>query len=242
MRIPRIYHDAPLTPQQELELSESAANHVARVLRLREQAALVIFNGNGGEYRAHISRIEKRRVLVQLEEYRAQEVESPLHITLAQGISRGERMDYTLQKAVELGISRIVPLLSERCMVELKGERLEKRLAHWRGVIIGACEQCGRNRLPELLPVTPLPEWLARPVEGCGLLLDHRAQGSINTLDTAGAFTLLIGPEGGLSPTEQEQALAAGYQAIRLGPRVLRTETAALVALSALQARFGDLG
>lgn len=242
MRVPRIFHAGSLQPHEELELSESAANHVARVLRMREQSPLVIFNGDGGEYQAHITLIEKRRVVVTLGEFCSRDVESPLRITLAQGISRGERMDYTLQKAVELGVSAIVPLLTEHCMVELKGDRLEKRLEHWRGVIVGACEQCGRNRLPQLLPVMTLSAWLDKPVEGKRLLLDHRAKGSINTLDATSSFTLLIGPEGGLSPSEQQQAFASGYQGIRLGPRVLRTETAALVALSALQARFGDLG
>lgn len=242
MRVPRIFHAGPLQPHNELELAESTANHVARVLRMREQSPLVIFNGQGGEFHAHIIRIEKRQVVVTLGEFIERDAESPLRITLAQGISRGERMDYTLQKAVELGISTIVPLLTEHCVVELKGERLGKRLEHWRGIIISACEQCGRNRLPELLPVASLSEWLAQPGEGSRLLLDHRAAGSINTLAAATAFTLLIGPEGGLSPAEQQQALTAGYQGVRLGPRVLRTETAALVALSALQARFGDLG
>jgi 16S rRNA (uracil1498-N3)-methyltransferase len=242
MRVPRIFHPGSLQPHGELELSESAANHVARVLRMREQSPLVIFNGEGGEYPARISLIEKRHVVVLIGEHVMSDVESPLKITLAQGISRGERMDYTLQKAVELGISTIVPLVTEHCMVELKGDRLEKRLEHWRGVIIGACEQCGRNSLPELHPVTTFLAWLKMPGEGLRLLLDHRAEGSINTLDAASSFTLLIGPEGGLSPSEQQQARATGYQGIRLGPRILRTETAALVALSALQARFGDLG
>jgi len=242
MRIPRIFHAGPLRPNEALELSETAANHVARVLRMREQSPLVIFNGEGGEYQAQIVRIEKRQVYVSLGQYVEREVESPLQLTLAQGISRGERMDYTLQKAVELGITTIVPLLTEHCVVDLKGERLEKRLAHWRGIIIGACEQCGRNHLPQLLPVTTLAAWLEASGEGQRLLLDHRATGGVNTLDRASSFSLLIGPEGGLSATEQQQAIASGYQGISLGPRVLRTETAALVALSALQARFGDLG
>ncbi|HEY0634010.1 MAG TPA: 16S rRNA (uracil(1498)-N(3))-methyltransferase [Gammaproteobacteria bacterium] len=242
MRVPRIFHSGTLQAHIELELAESAANHVARVLRMREQAPLIIFNGSGGEYRAHISRIDKRRVVAALDEFIQREVESPLRITLAQGISRGERMDYTLQKAVELGITTIVPLLTEHCVVELKGERLEKRLEHWRGVIIGACEQCGRNRLPELLPVISIEEWLVVAREGVGVMLDHRAPAGINTLPVATSYTLLVGPEGGLSPQEQQQALAAGYLGMRLGPRVLRTETAALVALAALQARFGDLG
>src|SRR5512139_1267394 len=234
MRIPRIFHPGQLQLHSELELSEGAANHVARVLRMREQSPLIVFNGEGGEYQAQLTLIEKRRVVVSLNEFAPREVESPLRVTLAQGISRGERMDYTLQKAVELGISRIVPLLTEHCVVELKGERLEKRLEHWRGVIIGACEQCGRNRLPELSPVMTFSEWLNKTSDGTRLLLDHRAEGGINSLQAASSFTLLIGPEGGLSPEEQHQALTSGYRGVCLGPRVLRTETAALVALSVL--------
>ena len=242
MRVPRIFHAGTLQTHDELELSESAANHVARVLRMREQAPLIIFNGEGGEFQARIAVIEKRRVVVTIDEFIERDIESPLKITLAQGISRGERMDYTLQKAVELGITRIVPLITEHCVVDLKGERQAKRLEHWHGIIIGACEQCGRNQLPELFPITRLDEWLKEANESKRLLLDHRAEGGINKLDAAASYTLLIGPEGGLSPEEQRLAISSGYQGIRLGPRVLRTETAALVALSALQARFGDLG
>lgn len=241
MRIPRIFHPQPLANQHRVALDENAARHVARVLRLNLGAELTLFDGYGGEYPATIVELGKRLVEVELGTQRASEVESPLQITLAQGISKGERMDYTIQKAVELGVSRIVPLDTERSVVNLKGERQEKKQAHWRGVIISACEQCGRNTLPQLLLQQHLDTWLQSGIDGTGLLLDHRAETSIDSLHVSGAVTLLIGPEGGLSEQERERALEAGYQGLRLGPRVLRTETAALTALAALQSRFGDL-
>lgn len=241
MRTPRIFYEAPLAEGIQLELGESGANHVARVLRLKEGAAVTLFNGSGGEYRSTITTIDKRRVVVDVEIYIDNDVESPLKVTLVQGISRGERMDYTLQKAVELGVAKIVPLVTERCMVELKGERAEKRLAHWRGIIIGACEQSGRNRIPHLEPIGKLSDWLKQPHGGSKLLLDHMADNAVQHLNPAEEFTILIGPEGGLAPWEKALAVEHGYSGVRLGPRVLRTETAALVALTALQSHFGDL-
>jgi 16S rRNA (uracil1498-N3)-methyltransferase len=242
MRIPRIFHPEPLATQGQVILDDSAARHVARVLRLGPDAKLILFDGSGGEYPASIIELDKRKVTVELGERRMVELESPLKITLAQGISRGERMDYTIQKAVELGVTRIVPLSTERSVVNLKGERLEKKLAHWRGVIISACEQCGRNTLPELITQQTLDEWLEKGSSGEGLLLDHRAEGSLGSLQLGNEITLLIGPEGGLSETERQRAIDCGYRGIRLGPRVLRTETAALTALAGLQSRWGDLG
>jgi len=241
MRTPRIFHEAPLAEGIQLELGESGANHVARVLRLKEGAAVTLFNGCGGEYNSIITAIDKRRVVVDVETYIDSDVESPIKVTLVQGISRGERMDYTLQKAVELGVTNIVPLITERCMVELKGERAEKRLAHWRGIIIGACEQSGRNRIPHLESIGKLNEWIKQPHGGSKLLLDHMADNAVQHLHPAEEFTILIGPEGGLAPWEKALAMEHGYSGVRLGPRVLRTETAALVALTALQSHFGDL-
>lgn len=241
MRIPRIFHPRPLSPHSRIALDESAARHVAKVLRLGNGATLRLFDGQGGEYPALIEEIGKREVIVALGEHAPIEVESPLMVTLAQGISKGERMDFTVQKAVELGVQRIVPLDTERSVVNLKGERRERKLEHWRGVIISACEQCGRNTLPELLPMQSLASWLETPQAGLPLLLDHRADSRIATLDKPQALTLLIGPEGGLSEKEREQAYAAGYTGLRLGPRVLRTETAALTALAAMQSHWGDL-
>ncbi len=243
MRIPRIFHSEPLSTGGRVSLNTSAARHVGRVLRLSVGDELVLFDGHGGEYPAHIVESTKRELSVECGERRESSCESPLQLTLAQGVSKGERMDYTIQKAVELGISRIVPVNTERSVVNLKGERLQKRMEHWRGVIISACEQCGRNTLPELLPMVSLNEWLQQPLDGTGLLLDHRAESGISGLQLKDlSCTLLIGPEGGLSEKERGTAITAGYRGMRLGPRVLRTETAALTALAAIQSRWGDLG
>lgn len=241
MRIPRIFHHQPLAANSRIALDEGAARHVARVLRLGCGAQLRLFDGLGGEFPAVIDDADKNAVHVSVGEHLPIEVESPLMITLAQGISRGERMDFTIQKAVELGVQRIVPLDTERSVVNLKGERRDKKLDHWRGVIISACEQCGRNTLPELLPMQSITSWLDIPLQGTGLLLDHRAEGRVSTLNKPDALNLLIGPEGGLSEKEREMAYAAGYSGLRLGPRVLRTETAALTALASLQSLWGDL-
>lgn len=242
MRIPRIFHPETLAPTTQYTLDANAARHVAKVLRLVPGAALRLFDGNGGEYSATISDIEKREVIVTTGAYQSIDVESPLLVTLAQGISKGERMDFTLQKAVELGVQRIAPLETEHSVVNLKGERRERKLEHWRGVIISACEQCGRNTLPELLPVQSIDKWLGTTQQGLLLLLDHRATNSIRNLSKTAEITLLIGPEGGLSENERNKAYQSGYSGLRLGPRVLRTETAALTALAALQSHWGDLG
>lgn len=241
MRVPRIFHPETLTSSSHIVLEPNAARHVAKVLRLGNGASLRLFDGNGGEYSATIHEVGKREVTVAVAEHRPTEVESPLHVTLAQGISKGERMDFTLQKAVELGVKRIVPLSTEHSVVNLKGERRERKLDHWRGVIISACEQCGRNTLPELLPMQSFDSWVESASEGLRLILDHRAKSGISQLNIDTTVTLLIGPEGGLSGKEQEKAHAAGYTGLRLGPRVLRTETAALTALAAIQSHWGDL-
>lgn len=242
MRTPRIFHPEPLLANSRVALEDNAARHVGRVLRLGRGAELVLFDGSGGEFPAHIVEGDKRAVWVVCGERHDIDCESPLTITLAQGISKGERMDYTIQKAVELGVSRIAPINTERSVVNLRGERLDKRLEHWRGVIISACEQCGRNILPQLMPVMNLTEWLRQPIHGTGLLLDHRAETGIGTLRLSEVgCTLLIGPEGGLSELERTAVQREGYQGIRLGPRVLRTETAALTALAAIQSHWGDL-
>jgi 16S rRNA (uracil1498-N3)-methyltransferase len=242
MRIPRIFHPYPLQPATQITLDDNAARHVARVLRLGIGAQLRLFDGHGGEYPATIHEAGKREVIVTVGEHQPLDIESPLNITLAQGISKGERMDFTLQKAVELGAKRIVPLNTEHSVVHLKGERRERKLEHWQGIIISACEQCGRNNLPELLPMHSFNAWLEIPQPGLRLLLDHRADTTVGSLEKATDITLLIGPEGGLSECERSKAYDAGYTGLRLGPRVLRTETAALTALAALQSGWGDLG
>lgn len=244
MRIPRTYLPIPLTTGATVILDENAANHLIRVLRLKPGAPLILFNGQGGEYRAVLQTADKKGGTAVIGEHLAHDAESPLHITLAQGISRGERMDYTLQKAVELGVTRIVPLITERCEVRLEGERLHKRLQHWQAVAASACEQCGRNRVPPVAQARSLDDWLEQSHDGLRLVLDPLAAQTLTQLikPEDRRITLLIGPEGGLSDAEIERARQVGFAGIRLGPRILRTETAAVTALSALQVLWGDLG
>lgn len=247
MRIPRIHLPQTLAPGARLLLDETASGHLLRVLRLKPGAPLIIFNGKGGEYEATLSATEGHAAIVTLGKFTEASRESPLSITLAQGISRGERMDYTLQKSVELGVSRIVPLETEFSQVRLDGARLERRCQHWGGIIAHAGEQCGRTRLPELAPVMPLSTWLSSAVptdSGLRLVLDPAGDIALSQLPAppAGRVTLLVGPEGGLSEKEIGQAQRAGYRGLRLGPRILRTETAGITALAALQTLWGDLG
>jgi 16S rRNA (uracil1498-N3)-methyltransferase len=218
-------------------------NHITRVLRLRSGDALTVFDGSGGEFGARIEEFRKDAVVVAVEEHRPLDRESPLTLTLAQGISRGERMDWIIQKATELGTSKIVPLFTKRSMVRLDERQAERKIQHWRAIAVAACEQCGRNKVPEL--VTPIDFFDVLPADSSGatrLLLSPTGDLRIEDLqDTAKAITVLIGPEGGLDDVEQEAALAAGFKAVRLGPRVLRTETAAIAALTIIQHHFGDL-
>lgn len=244
MRETRIYVDTPLTAGKQLQLPDGPAHHVARVLRMRAGQALILFNGQGGQYPATIESISGRQVQVAVGEHEAVERESPLKLTLVQAVSRGRHMDYTLQKAVELGVSRIVPVMSAHGQVRLDDKRLAGKLEHWQGVIVSACEQSGRNRLPPVETVQNLPDWLAgRVTDGCCLLLDPQAKQQLRDLPVpAGGVMVLSGPEGGFSPAECEAAVAAGCHAVALGPRVLRTETAAAAAITACQALWGDLG
>ena len=243
MTSPRIYLPVTLQTDTQVALDARAFGHVVRVLRLRVGDEFVIFNGTSdAEYRAQLIDIRKDSATCRILSQHPCTTEAPLTIELAQGISRGERMDYTIQKAVELGVQRIVPLATERSQVKLSGEREEKRLLHWQGVILHACEQSGRNRIPELLPVQRLDQWLtARVRMAHALFLDPEGDISVaNLADPVTSVSLLVGPEGGLSSPERELAVSQGFSRLRLGPRVLRTETAALVALAALQAIWGD--
>lgn len=242
MRIPRIYLPLPLAVGATVRLDDNAFNHAVRVLRLQPDAALILFNGQGGALTATLAEVSKREAWARLLEFLPGEVESPLRVILGQGISRGDRMDYTLQKAVELGAAALQPLFTERGGVDLSGERLTRKVQHWRSIVIGACEQCGRNRLPKVYDPLRLADWLAQPAEaGLRLLLDPAAETGLRGLEPpAGLVTLLIGAEGGLSPGEIAQARQAGFIGVRLGPRILRTETAGLAALAALQALWGD--
>ena len=246
MRIPRIYQAEPLTVGQEIQLDSQATVHVSRVLRLRAGDAIVVFNGQGGEYQGILQHLDKRAATVQLQDFIETEVESPLKITLAQGISRGERMDYTVQKAVELGIHCIVPLQTERTVVNLNDERKERRRQHWQTVVHSACEQSGRNVVPLVEPVIKLSNWLQTTDVASAsenkIVLNHRVDLGVDSLSVNPQQTVqvLIGPEGGLAEDEIAQAEQAGFVSVRLGPRVLRTETAALAFVSVLQAKWGD--
>lgn len=244
MRVPRLYLPLALAAEGEYALPEEAARHALRVLRLKQGAPIVVFNGEGGEYAAIIATIRQNEVLVRTTTFRAREVESKLVIDLAQGISRGERMDYTIQKAVELGVSAIRPVFTDRCMVQLRGERLLRRQQHWQAVAASACEQCGRNRIPPVHAPLQFGELLQAPGKGLRILLAPGASETLSDIHPRRAtapITLLIGPEGGLTDAERNQAAAAGFRAVRLGPRVLRTETAAIAAIAAMQCLWGDL-
>lgn len=242
MPVSRFYCPCRLGPGQTLDLPPDAAHHAAKVLRMETGHKVTLFNGEGGEYAATITHISKNGVTVKTTGFHEREAESPLAVTLAQAISSGDKMDYTLQKAVELGITHIQPLASERCVVKLSGERAEKRVRHWQQVVISACEQSGRNRVPEVAPIQPLIHWLGSlPPEAQHLMLAPGAPHSLRDLPAPSTpVTLLIGPEGGLSPAEIRAAENSGFTSVRLGPRVLRTETAALTALAAMQTLWGD--
>lgn len=244
MNLPRFYCRAALSPGAHLELPEPVARHAVRVLRMAPGASLVLFDGRGGEYTARIERIERDRVHVELGAWRDVEREAPLSVTLVQALQAGDKMDFTIQKAVELGIREIVPVESRRSVMRLAGERAAKRVAHWQGVAASACEQCGRNQVPMVAPLEKLENWLARPVRpgSLRLMLAPDAAVSLSALVPATDIQLLIGAEGGLDPLEMAAAQQAGFQAVRLGPRVLRTETAGLAALAALQTLWGDFG
>lgn len=243
MRIPRIYHPEPVTAGHEIALSDDAANHVGRVLRMGKGQAIQLFDGSNQVFEAEITQADKKSVRVNVLNAELDDRESPLHIHLGQVMSRGEKMEFTIQKSIELGVSLITPLFSERCGVKLDAERLNKKLQQWQKIAIAACEQSGRNVVPEIRPAMDLEAWCAEEERGLKLNLHPRASASINTLPLpVERVRLLIGPEGGLSA--EEIAMTARYQFtdILLGPRVLRTETTALTAITALQVRFGDLG
>ncbi len=223
-------------------LPDAAHRHAVQVLRLKKGDALRLFDGLGLEFDAVLETVSKRESAVRLLSKVAVNNESPLAITLLQGISRGERMDYALQKAVELGVTRIIPVATERCNVQLSGGRDEKRWAHWQGIVISACEQSGRGVLPELSTVMPLKDSLVASNQGCRLVLDPLAEKGFTAIEKQENITLLIGPEGGLSEAEIEQAQDAGFQPVCFGPRILRTETATVAALAVVQTLWGDLG
>lgn len=244
MRIPRIYHPVQneLSNGATIALTEDAANHVGRVLRMSQGDKLELFDGQGQQYQTSIATVNKKNVNVTIESAEQINRESPLNIHLGQGISRGDKMEYTIQKAVELGVSEITPLFTERCGVKLQGERLNKKWQQWQKIVISACEQCGRNTVPQVNQPQALNQWLQQSTNELKLNLHPRATDTIKSLSPPqNGVRLIIGPEGGLSDDEINQTVAQGFSEISLGPRVLRTETAGLTVISALQLQFGDL-
>ena len=241
-RAARFYTDAALHAGGTASLPEDAAHHAVHVLRLRAGEEVTLFNGRGGEYAARIASIERQRVTVDVLAHRALERESPLALTLVQGVSASEKMDFTVQKATELGAAVLQPVIAARSVGRLAGERAAQKRAHWQRVAIAACEQCGRNRVPQVLPPLPLAEYCRTAGAAGGLLLSPEAQLGLREAAARlkGAVALAAGPESGFSAAEEAMLQGAGFVPVRLGPRVLRTETAALAALAALNALAGD--
>lgn len=245
MGLPRIFHPFPLDVGERISLTKETSSHLLRVLRLNKGEPFILFNGKGGEYRAKIDVVQKDLVGAVLESFVSVNTESPLAIYLGQGISRGEKMDLTIQKSVELGVYQIAPLFTEFCNVRLEGERIEKRRNHWQKIAISACEQSQRVCVPEVLAPQSLEAWLQNSRGFC-VVCDPRSRQSFSKLKIdeskkISEITLLIGPEGGFSEGEILLAEQRGFHAVTLGPRILRTETAGLVALTLVQSLWGDL-
>jgi len=241
MRIPRVFVDNSLLNGETLSLSKEASGYVSRVLRLRAGDSLHLFNNTGGYYCAEIINLGKRVSELKVGLHVDDDRESRLNITLAQGISRGQHMDITIQKSVELGVSRIVPIITEYSNVRLNQERTDQKLNHWKKICISACEQCGRNVLPEIMEPLTLTNWLEQDVQQQKILLNPEANKSLTKIPKSTEIILLSGPEGGFSDFEIEQAMSKGYQSVQLGPRILRTETAGPTAIAICQSLWGDL-
>lgn len=239
--MPRFYVDFALSPDSVVELPDNVVRHL-NVLRMKNTEAIVLFNGNGKAYPALPEVLEKRRASVRILREEATDNESPLNITLVQAVSAAERMDFTLQKSVELGVAEIRPVISERCVVRLSGERAEKRVARWQEIVVSACEQSGRNIVPKVLPLTTYVQALQQlPQETTKLLMSlNRAQKLSDVQPQSGKVVFMVGPEGGWTEKEEQQAFDAGFQSVTLGKRVLRTETASLAAIAAMQTLWGD--
>ena len=237
--VPRFHLDAPLRAGGVCTLSEDAAHHAVHVLRLREGDEVTLFNGRGGEFAARIASMQRLRISVDLLQHRAIERESPLRITLVQGVSAGERMDSTVRKAVELGVAEVQPVLAARSVARPKGDRAENRRSHWQKIVISACEQCGRNRVPEVRALVSLDDY--RPGSGTKILLSPASQRPLSKLTGAESQIILAaGPEAGFTEEEEARLVETGFVPASLGPRILRTETAAVAALAALNALRGD--
>ncbi|WP_031434524.1 16S rRNA (uracil(1498)-N(3))-methyltransferase [Methylomarinum vadi] len=242
MRVSRLHVSQALTPGVSIDLSDDEAHYVRTVLRLKKGQQIVLFNGHGGEFYGRLALVSKKEVVVEVEQYNDRSVESSLSVSLGLSISRGDRMDWAVQKAVELGVARITPLLTERCVIKFRDEEKKRlRLQHWRHIVRHAAEQSGRTVLAEMPGIEALASW-APAQQGLKLFLDPYAEQSLANLQPGsnGCVTLLSGPEGGFTEQEREDAKAAGFKPVRMGPRIMRTETAVLAAVTAVQTLWGD--
>lgn len=247
MRVPRVFVDLPLCEHSELTLPPETAHYLLTVLRLGAGRPLTLFDGRGQEFAAELLQGSRKNAVVAVASAHTPATESPLATTVALGVSRGERMDWALQKLTELGVHRIVPLFTERAEVKLSGDRLGKRLQHWSRILVSAAEQSGRVRVPELAEPQSLSDYLAHwaatappAAEHCALVLDPTANARLQSMPPPAQVSLLVGPEGGLAGDEVHRAVGAGFTPMGLGPRVLRTETAPVAALAAVQTLWGD--
>ncbi len=250
MRISRLYTSTSLATGKQIELDEDNGHYVRTVLRLKKDAQVILFNGQGGEYLCTVTEVSRKAVLINVQQWNDRTVESPLQVRLGLGISRGDRMDLVVQKAVELGVNHITPLLTERCVVQFKGEKKPQRLIHWQKIVQHAAEQSGRTFVPDLPEIDSLQNWVGKQ-QGLKVFLDPYAETTLTALkpeitnssiEQCLKVTLLTGPEGGFSNEERDLAAAAGFIPVRLGARILRTETASLAALAAVQLLWGDFG
>jgi 16S rRNA (uracil1498-N3)-methyltransferase len=242
MRVSRLYVPKHLTLNDTLKLDDDGGHYVRTVLRLKKDDSIILFNGKGGEYVCVLGEVSRNAVQVKVNSFSDRTVESPLKITLGLGISRGDRMDLAVQKAVELGVTNITPILTDRCVVQLKGEKKQQRLQHWKKIIQHAAEQSGRTLVPELNDIVPLQNWVTDQ-EGMKVFLDPFAKSTLTEYQPDNmTVTLLTGPEGGFTEQERKTAQAAGFNPVRLGSRILRTETAAIGTLAAVQMLWGDFG
>ena len=241
LRLHRVHTAQPLHSGAEIRLDSATSHYLGRVLRVVRGQTLVLFNGDGSDYDAEVLEAARQSMLLRVNSSRPGIAEPVLHITVAQAVSRGERMDLTLQKCTELGAAAFQPLFSERVEVRLRGDKLARRMAHWQGVVVAACEQCGRAVVPEVLPALTLDDWLQSTASGPRLLLDPAAQQSLAEKTPGDRVEVVVGPEGGFSDAESARIHASGVTGVRLGPRVLRTETAGPAAVAVLQSRAGDL-
>lgn len=241
MRIPRFYDPQPLSQGSEISLCDEVVQHVSRSLRMRQGDKIILFNGDGFEYQAQLTNVEKRKVSAHISEQTDPKTESSLQIRIGQTLSRGERMDYAIQKSTETGVCQITPLFSERCEVKLPPDRQEKRVKHWQQIAISACEQSGRVTPPDIQLPETLEQWIKAQDAELKLVLHHHSEQPLQMIDPPSSVALLIGPEGGLTAEEVELAVENGFKPLALGPRVMRTETAPVAALTLLNYLWGDL-